>query len=207
MIQIYIKITAIHFSDLSIESLRFLTSEQALADLASFIEAKNMDENTKWIAFGGSYPGSLAAWLREKYPQLVHGSISTSGPLLAKADFAEYYDVVNASLATYSSDCIAAVAKSIEQVEIMLRHMIGQRSLDQKFKLCDPVEKSIDNQLDIASLFENLASNFAGVVQYNKDNSPHATITIDDVRELPSILLLQTPDICLFISSFRFVKS
>jgi len=33
----------------------------------------------------------------------------------------------------------------------------------------------------MANFFENLAGNFAGVVQYNKDNSPHATITIDDV--------------------------
>lgn len=79
------------FRDLSIESLRYLSSEQALADLSFFIQGINsqysFDQSTKWIAFGGSYPGSLAAWLREKYPNLVHGAISTSGPLLAKADF------------------------------------------------------------------------------------------------------------------------
>lgn len=38
--------------------------------------------------------------------------------------------------------------------------------------------------MDISNLFESLASNFAGVVQYNKDNSPHATITIDDVCDI-----------------------
>lgn len=69
----------------------YLSSEQALADLAYFIESinaqYNFGPNTKWIAFGGSYPGSLAAWLREKYPHLVYGAISSSGPLLAKIDF------------------------------------------------------------------------------------------------------------------------
>lgn len=48
-------------------------------------------------------------------------------------------------------------------------------------RLCDPLEQSADNELDVSNFFENLASNFAGVVQYNKDNSPHAGATIDDV--------------------------
>lgn len=77
--------------DISVENLKFLSSEQALADLANFIESKNKEYgftgDVKWIAFGGSYPGSLAAWLREKYPNLVYGAVSSSGPLLAKADF------------------------------------------------------------------------------------------------------------------------
>lgn len=208
-----------------------------MADLAAFIEAKNkkhsFDEKTKWIAFGGSYPGSLASWVKEKYPDLIHGSISTSGPLLAKADFTgafeihchpsrdksiffsilEYYDVVKDSLGTYSADCVNAVEKSFGQVEILLRHRIGQLSLDKKFKyyiyifpficeyklrqsimsifnfrLCDPIEEHVNNPLDVANFFENLASNFAGVVQYNKDNSPHATVTIDQVDELTACM-------------------
>lgn len=81
----------IFLRNLTVESLHYLSSEQALADLANFIQSKNTEykfsDDTKWIAFGGSYPGSLAAWLREKYPRIVHGSISTSGPLLAQADF------------------------------------------------------------------------------------------------------------------------
>ena len=37
-----------------------------------------------WIAFGGSYPGSMAAWIRLKFPHLISGSVSSSGPLEAK---------------------------------------------------------------------------------------------------------------------------
>lgn len=89
--------------------MEYLTSEQALADLAFFVASmneeyklssdvimvkpslsyviKNILLQVKWIAFGGSYPGSLAAWARLKYPHLISGSVSTSGPLLAIPDF------------------------------------------------------------------------------------------------------------------------
>lgn len=73
------------------ENLQYLTSHQALADVASFIEAMNykykLEPTQKWIVFGGSYAGNLVAWAREKYPHLIHGAISSSGPLLAKVDF------------------------------------------------------------------------------------------------------------------------
>lgn len=65
-----------NFSDLSVENLQFLNSEQALADLAAFVQAMNEKfklEQSKWICFGGSYPGSLSAWFRLKYPHLVAG--------------------------------------------------------------------------------------------------------------------------------------
>lgn len=148
-------------------------------------QAQNLTDDNRWIAFGGSYPGSLAAWLREKYAHLVHGSISTSGPLLAKVDFIEYYQVVVDSLATYEKgDCVTPVQKAIQQIDMLLKHMIGQRTLTDKYQLCDPVEKSIANPLDIANLYEGLASDFAGVVQYNKDNRDNNHVTIDDLCDL-----------------------
>jgi len=76
---------------MSTANLVYLSSEQALADLAEFIVdipmTLRIPTSAKWIVFGGSYPGSLAAWLRMKYPHLVHAAVSSSGPLLAKVDF------------------------------------------------------------------------------------------------------------------------
>lgn len=77
-------------SDLSTDNLRFLSSRQALADLAHFrtviAEARGLT-NRKWVAFGGSYPGSLAAWFRLKYPHLVHAAVATSAPVHATVNF------------------------------------------------------------------------------------------------------------------------
>ena len=55
----------------------YLTIEQALADYAtliSHIKAEYEGEGSPVIAFGGSYGGMLAAWLRAKYPNAVQVS-------------------------------------------------------------------------------------------------------------------------------------
>ena len=46
---------------MSTENLRYLSSEQALSDLANFRNAMAQQhgfQDNKWIAFGGSYPGN-----------------------------------------------------------------------------------------------------------------------------------------------------
>lgn len=77
-------------SDMKTESLRLLTSNQALADLAYFIQSMNQQfgfNNPRWVTFGGSYPGALAAWFRQKYPEYTVGSVASSGVVNLKLDF------------------------------------------------------------------------------------------------------------------------
>lgn len=61
-------------TDMSVQNLQYLTSEQALADLATFVKQVNKDKgwtDARWIPYGGSYAGSLTAWFREIYPVSV----------------------------------------------------------------------------------------------------------------------------------------
>ncbi|XP_066600225.1 putative serine protease F56F10.1 [Prorops nasuta] len=174
--------------DTSIKNLAYLSSEQALADLAYFIEGMNesfkLSNGTKWIVFGGSYPGSLAAWMRLKYPHLVHGAVSSSGPLLAQIDFQQYYIVVENALKSYSEKCVEALLNAHKQFHAMLRHRVGQEGLAKKFNLCDPIDPGHTKKIDISNLYESIASIFAGIIQYNHDNrnnSASANYTVESV--------------------------
>ena len=80
--------------DMSRDNMRYLSSRQALEDAAHFISTMNTQHNlTTWFTFGGSYPGSLSAWMRLRFPHLVFGAVSSSSPLFAKLDFHEYLQV------------------------------------------------------------------------------------------------------------------
>ncbi|XP_014248956.1 putative serine protease K12H4.7 [Cimex lectularius] len=172
--------------DTSTQNLRYLSSEQALADLANFIKGMNkkygLTERNKWIAFGGSYPGSLAAWLRYKYPHLVHAAVSSSSPLLAKADFKEYNEVVSASLSTFNDDCVTSVHQAVIKFDKLVTDPSGAETLTKKFKLCSDL--NVSNALDVSSLAGSLSGNFALVVQYNENDRTSTSpskITIDDI--------------------------
>ena len=62
--------------------LKYLSSRQALADLANFhriaVDEYALSDANKWVSFGGSYPGMLAGWFRLKFPNLIHASIASS---------------------------------------------------------------------------------------------------------------------------------
>ncbi|XP_072375702.1 putative serine protease F56F10.1 [Diabrotica undecimpunctata] len=142
--------------DLSTENLIYLTSQQALADLAFFIESMNQKHNltrdVKWIVFGGSYAGNLAAWVRMKYPHLVHGAMSASAPLLAKLDFPEFLKDVEDSLRANNKKCFTTLKQSVDQVEVPLQTAVGQKHFNKLFNLCEDKSENVHNSLDMYNL-------------------------------------------------------
>lgn len=78
------------FSD--IKHLGYLTSAQAMADYIFLIgHLQNTTSRSSRlehpvVAFGGSYGGMLAAWIRQKYPATILGAIASSAPILQFGD-------------------------------------------------------------------------------------------------------------------------
>ncbi|XP_026333446.1 putative serine protease K12H4.7 isoform X2 [Hyposmocoma kahamanoa] len=178
-------------TDLSVKNLQFLSSQQALADLANFINAMNqklkLRKNVKWMVFGGSYPGSLAAWLRMKYPHLVYGAVSSSAPLLAKVDFMEYFQVVVKALRekTGGDDCVNHLKEGMQQVDMMLK--ANPEVIEKEFKVCSPFQGVSAN--DLKNFFNSIADDFADLVQYNEDNrfsvdEKYKNVTINTVCKI-----------------------
>ena len=59
--------------------MRYLDTQQALADIAEFLSAMNEDNIRRpTIVVGGSYPGALAAWFKTKYPHLAVAAWASS---------------------------------------------------------------------------------------------------------------------------------
>jgi len=90
--------------DLSTENLRFLTTQQALADEAYFAQHITFpglehygdlsSNTTAYISYGGSYPGAFSAFLRIQYPDIFWGSISSSGVTKAIYDYWQYFEPI-----------------------------------------------------------------------------------------------------------------
>ncbi|CAH8305117.1 unnamed protein product [Eruca vesicaria subsp. sativa] len=91
------------FNSLATENLRYLSSKQALFDLAAFrqhyqarlglnvkLNRSSGSSDNPWFFFGISYPGALSAWFRLKFPHLTCGSLASSAVVHAVYDFSAF---------------------------------------------------------------------------------------------------------------------
>ncbi|CAI4224932.1 unnamed protein product [Auanema sp. JU1783] len=172
--------------DMSTQSLRLLTIEQALADLAYFIEAMNIKMGYKkpqWVTFGGSYPGALSAWFRQKYPTHTVGAVASSAPINLKLDFFEYAMVVSDDLMITDPVCAKATRDAYTLIQQLTLTAAGRNTLNKELKLSPPFAANV-TKLDINNLFGNLFNVFQGMTQYTYDGQRNATINQETDRML-----------------------
>mmetsp|Transcript_98998 Transcript_98998/g.171570 ORF Transcript_98998/g.171570 Transcript_98998/m.171570 type:complete len:504 (-) Transcript_98998:132-1643(-) len=123
--------------------LEFLSSHQALADLASFhrfaTRKYHLRADAKWVAIGGSYPGMLAAFVRAVYPQLFHSAVASSAPVRGTLDMTEFEDIVSSAYALDvegvrgSTECRHAIGVSHHKVGELLKSDDGRKQLAKLF--------------------------------------------------------------------------
>eukprot|EP00392_Amoebophrya_sp_AT5.2_P004827 g4836.t1 len=102
--------------------------------------------DSKFICLGGSYPGNLAAWFRQKYPDVVHGCLSFSAPVYAKKDFYEYGQMVYHAL------------------ELNAGTPDAEKQILHRLKACPFSVLSGGDEANVESILTGVS---AGIVQYN----------------------------------------
>ena len=151
--------------DLSVDNLEYLTIEQGLEDLATFIkEMKKVycinEETCKVGVAGGSYPGALSSWFREKYPDIAHVSWASSAPVYTKADYYEYDQHQAHVIKDYSEQCYETLFDTMNYLEELVVNEDTMKATMQKFGIRPEIN------LDNTSFLYMVADMLATTVQY-----------------------------------------
>lgn len=142
-------------------ALRFLNLDSAINDLASF-QRYMMNERGmkgKWVAFGGSYAGTLAAFYREKHPELVEGALASSAPVYMKNEFSEYD--AHVAKVINQTNCGDLVRRAVKEIEEKMSTPEGAAQVKKVFKSSD-----LKNDGDFLYV---VADMLAAAVQYGRD--------------------------------------
>jgi serine protease 16 len=161
-------------SPVTTQHLKYLSSRQALEDLAHFVQSMNVEVDTEmdgtmdsddtstgsssssrststsqWVTFGGSYPGFMAAQARLKYPHLLYAAVSSSAPLDLKVDFPEYNQRVGWDLQYDkiggSQQCLEIVKQGHSQAVAMVQEGRSE-TLANMFHVCEPETALLDKK-------------------------------------------------------------
>lgn len=128
-------------------NMLYLTTEQALADYIEFIHYYKNEvlfcPDCPVIAFGGSYGGMLAAWIRMKFPNVVDGALAASAPILLFDNVVPpelayqivTYDFANSSA---SPQCAQLIKQGFNILDSYIEDSEGSEyeDLNVQFNLC-----------------------------------------------------------------------
>jgi serine protease 16 len=129
-------------SSVSNDNLAYLSSRQAIADIGHFVAtiSTTINKNTIWIAFGGSYPGMLAAWSRLVLPHLIHGAVSNSAPVQPLLELEAYnahvaHDWANSNIGG-SNECLHVIQQAYVEMERAALNESRMEEVAALFNIC-----------------------------------------------------------------------
>lgn len=107
------------------DDLRFLTTEQTIADNAYFRQhAKFPGVNTTlngpetpWIMYGGSLAGAQTAFTMKTYNSLFAGGIGSSATTYTKLEYPEWYTPI---LKFGPSDCVSRIVDIVDKIDLVI---------------------------------------------------------------------------------------
>ncbi|KAJ7591573.1 peptidase S28 [Mycena floridula] len=111
--------------DLSVQSLQYLTIQQAIDDLVYFATNVKLPmpggdkvgpKQAPWILIGGSYSGALTSWTMVNKPGVFFAGYSSSGVVQAITDYWAYFEPIRQSMPRNCSADVQAVISHFDQV-------------------------------------------------------------------------------------------
>jgi hypothetical protein len=129
--------TSFPFNQSSTDQLRFLTTEQTIADNAYFaqhaqfpgIEANLTASTTPWILYGGSLAGAQTAFSLVEYEDLLWGGIASSAVIHAVLEYPQWYYPIQKF---GPQDCISRINNIIDKIDSLI--FSGNRAAVQQLK-------------------------------------------------------------------------
>uniref|UniRef100_A0A0N4ZGK0 Serine protease K12H4.7 n=1 Tax=Parastrongyloides trichosuri TaxID=131310 RepID=A0A0N4ZGK0_PARTI len=176
---------SVPYGNMNITSIKYLTTEQALEDLAVFIKTISKKfTRPRWVMFGGSYPGSMTAWFAKKYPDLIVGGVASSAPLNIKLDFFEYSMVMEDAIKREGDECYKIINSSFFALQEATLTIDGRNKINQLFNLRPSFDELTLTQLDVTNFLRNVFSIFQGLIQYSYDNANSIVRSIYTTKNL-----------------------
>ena len=153
--------------NLTTENIRFLSTDQAIADYAYFashivfpgLEHLNLTApRVPWIAYGGSYAGAFVAFLRKLYPDTYWGAVSSSGVTKAIEDYWEYMEPIRQFA---PSDCVTSQQTFIDIVDKILIDHASNKTVKKQLKSAFGLNSQLPlNDTDFAALLTSPLGSF-----------------------------------------------
>uniref|UniRef100_A0A182MC82 Prolylcarboxypeptidase n=1 Tax=Anopheles culicifacies TaxID=139723 RepID=A0A182MC82_9DIPT len=164
--------------DLNVESLRLLSTDQILADVADFVLhlRRTVIGNpfAHALVAGTGLGGGLATWFRVRYPHLADAAWSSSGYLSAVYDFQDFsFGWAETAIVAGSQECYNRIYIAFHVAQNLLEAGFGE-VLYEKLNLCSPVDA--DDRIQVAYFFSVLMTSIELYTLRNGDLEEFKTV-------------------------------